>query len=161
TPWCALTINYCLVSSGFPGNDSLWALDFAKYGTKLSGPALGAIACKKRQGGGHVFLVVGRTPGGKIIGRGGNQSDMVCDQLFDPLEIVAYPWPRNASAYLPDRVGLDALPIVMPAAKEKRQIALPPPATEPASGKGTLPPPKDGAVKKIGAPAAGVSLIAL
>jgi hypothetical protein len=24
TPWCALAVNYCLVASGLPGNDSLW-----------------------------------------------------------------------------------------------------------------------------------------
>ena len=32
TPWCALAVNYCLVASGLPGDDSLWALDFARYG---------------------------------------------------------------------------------------------------------------------------------
>jgi uncharacterized protein (TIGR02594 family) len=61
TPWCALAVNYCLIASGLPGNDSLWALDFARYGKKLAGPAVGAIACKRRQRGGHVFLVFVRT----------------------------------------------------------------------------------------------------
>jgi uncharacterized protein (TIGR02594 family) len=61
TPWCALAVNYCLVASGLPGDDSLWALDFARYGTRLKGAAVGAIATKARDGGGHVFLVVGRT----------------------------------------------------------------------------------------------------
>ena len=93
-PWCALTVNYALIASGFPGNDSLWALDFRALRQRLRGPAVGAIASKKRQpSGGQVFIVVGRTKGGKLVGRGGNQSDMVCDQLFDPASIVAYTWP--------------------------------------------------------------------
>ena len=50
-PWCALTVNYVLIASGLPGNDSLWALDFAKYGKRLSGPAVGCIASQKRSWG--------------------------------------------------------------------------------------------------------------
>jgi uncharacterized protein (TIGR02594 family) len=94
TPWCALTVNYCLVASGLPSDDSLWALDFARYGNRLNGAALGAIATKKRDGGGHVFLVVGRTKEGRLVGRGGNQGDMVCDEVFDPSVITAFTWPR-------------------------------------------------------------------
>jgi uncharacterized protein (TIGR02594 family) len=71
TPWCALAVNYCLVASGLPGDDSLWALDFSRHGTRLEGAAVGAIATKTRDGGGHVFLVVGRTEDGRIVGRGG------------------------------------------------------------------------------------------
>ena len=56
TPWCALTVNYCLVASGLPGDDSHWALDFARYGNCLSGATLGAIAIKKRDGGGCAFV---------------------------------------------------------------------------------------------------------
>ena len=172
TPWCALAVNYCLVASGLPGNDSLWALDFARYGRRLAGPAIGAIACKKRQGGGHVFLVVGRTATGKLVGRGGNQADMVCDQEFDPSEIVAWRWPdapaspsavRDAGATqnapAPANIGLAALPIVTPATRERRTVALPPPLQAPAPGKGTVPPAK--AAKDAlgkGAPAAGIGL---
>ncbi len=39
---------------------------------------------RTRDGGGHVFLVVGRTKDGRLVGRGGNQRDMVCDEVFDP-----------------------------------------------------------------------------
>jgi len=135
-PWCALTVNYCLIASGLPGNDSLWALDFGSYGTRLPGAAEGAIACKKRSGGGHVFLVVGRTHDGKLVGRGGNQSDMVCDQLFDPLEIVAYSWPANYPK--PADIGFAKLPIVTPAPKAHKSIALPPPSKLPINAKGEV-----------------------
>lgn len=132
--WCAMAVNYCLIASGVPGNDSLWALDFAKYGVKLSGPAVGAIATKKRydssgkQVGGHVFFVVGKTKDGKIVGRGGNQSDTVCDEPFDPSVITGYNWPAGVPR--PASAGLASLPVVTPAPKVKRTLAaLPPPST--------------------------------
>lgn len=121
--WCALTVNWCLISSGQKGDDSLWALDFSKYGTRLAGPAVGAIATKKREGGGHVFIVVGKTAAGKIVGRGGNQSDMVCDEVFDPSVIVAYTWPKEYSQ--PKAVGMNTLPVVTPAPKTRRDVTLP------------------------------------
>lgn len=142
--WCALTVNYCLIASGLPGNDSLWALDFSKYGARLSGPAVGAIATMKRSSGGkvvggHVYLVVGKTRDGKIVGRGGNQSDMVCDQVFEPGTVVAYTWPANYAE--PAAVGLASLPVVTPAPKARRDLKLPPPTPLRAdeSGKGEVP----------------------
>jgi hypothetical protein len=69
----------------------------------VNGAAVGAIATKKRDGGGHVFLVVGRTNDGRLVGRGGNQSDMVCDEVFDPSVITAFTWPKNYFA--PAQVG--------------------------------------------------------
>jgi uncharacterized protein (TIGR02594 family) len=119
-PWCALAVNYALIAEGFPGNDSLWALDFRNYGTRLAGSARGAIATKKRQGGGHVFLVVGRTRDGEIIGRGGNQSDMVCDALFDPNELQ-YNWPPN---YPLPEIGIQKLPVPIPSTHTKRDVTL-------------------------------------
>jgi len=126
--WCALFVNYDLRAAGQPGNDSLWALDFANYGQKLSGPAVGAIACKKRSGGGHVFFVLGRDSAGRLVGIGGNQSDMVCDEVFDAESIVAYTWPKDYP--LPAKVGasmtdLSVLPIVTPAPKAHREVELP------------------------------------
>lgn len=127
--WCALFVNYVLVASGQPGNDSLWALDFANYGIKLPGPAVGAIACKKRSSGGHVFIVIGRDSAGRLVGIGGNQSDMVCDDAFDAEAVVAYTWPEDYAR--PAKVGasktdVSVLPVVTPAPREKRQdMALP------------------------------------
>jgi uncharacterized protein (TIGR02594 family) len=126
--WCALLVNYCLHAAGQPGDDSLLALDFASYGQKLSGPAVGAIASKKRTGGGHVFFVLGRSAGGRLVGVGGNQSDMVCEEEFDAEDIVAYTWPKDYP--LPAKVGasmtdVSALPITTPAPKAHRDVELP------------------------------------
>jgi len=119
-PWCALALNYSLIAEGFPGTGTLLALDFRKYGSRLAGPARGAIATKRRQGGGHVFLVAGRTLDGTIIGRGGNQSDMVCDAFFDPDELQ-YNWPPN---YPLPEVGIHKLPVLTPTAHMKRDVTL-------------------------------------
>lgn len=116
-PWCALIVNFVLIDTGFPGNDSLWALDFRKYGKKLSKPVVGAIATKKRSGGGHVFFVVGKTSDGRIIGRGGNQSDMVCDAPFLASELQ-YNWPTGVA--VPD----EPLPIVRSILKSRRPVTL-------------------------------------
>ncbi len=141
-PWCALTVNYCLISAGFPGDDSLWALDFAKYGRKLTGPAVGAIASQSRAGGGHVYLVVGRTANGLIVARGGNQSDMVCDTTFpasDPTR--TYTWPIGYP--LPTNPAFVNLPIVTPAPKVHKEIdSLPPVAVPSDAGKGIIPEPR-------------------
>jgi uncharacterized protein (TIGR02594 family) len=155
-PWCALAANYCLISAGLPGNDSLWALDFRKYGKPLAGPAVGAIATKTRAGGGHVFLVVGRTPSGLLVGRGGNQSDMMCDQIFDP-SVCRFNWPADFPA--PAHVTVAALPIVSPALKARKNVVLPPPSKLETSGKGEVVPPKIekpiGGAAGAGAAAAG------
>lgn len=109
--WCALTVNWCLVTTGLKGDDSLWALDVRKIGTKLSGPAVGAIASMARTGGGHTFLVRGRTAAGEIVGTGGNQSNMVCDDAFNPA-VLSYNWPAGVA--LPAKVGIGTLPVVTP-----------------------------------------------
>jgi uncharacterized protein (TIGR02594 family) len=156
TPWCALAVNYCLVASGLPGDDSLWALDFARYGTRLKGAAVGAIATKTRDGGGHVFLVVGRTKDGRLVGRGGNQRDMVCDEVFDPSAVTAFTWPKVYPQ--PAQVSFAVLPVVEPAPKAKREIVLPPPTKLELPAKGIVAPPK--ATKEIitkGVPAGGAA----
>lgn len=126
-PWCALAVGYVLHASGYPTTDSLLALSYTKYGRRLSGPAVGAIAAKKRDGGGHVFLVLGRDSAGRIVGIGGNQSDMVCDEEFDAEAIVSYTWPEDAP--LPSKVGsgmtdVSVLPIVAPTPKVRRDVVL-------------------------------------
>lgn len=118
-PWCQLFVQYCLFKSGQPHLDSLWALDSAKYGVKLKGAARGAVACKSRNGGGHTFFIVGRTASGLLVGRGGNQSDMVCDATFDPGIVVSYNWSTEWPA--PDETGFDSLPLVKPAPRSKHE----------------------------------------
>lgn len=118
-PWCKMYVEYCLRRHGLKMNDSLWALDVRKYGTKLSGPAVGAVASKTRSGGGHTFFVIGRDKAGHIIGVGGNQSDSVCRAPFNSSELK-YNWPDGYP--LPERIGFASLPIV-PSAKFSKSEA--------------------------------------
>lgn len=108
TAWCKLFTEYCLVSTGYRGIDSLWALDNRKVGTPLTGPAVGAIASKERTGGGHTFFVIGRTAAGQIVGVGGNQDDRVCRATYPPA-ILKYNWPDGAM--IPGKIGLTSLPL--------------------------------------------------
>lgn len=109
-PWCMLFQAHILAKAGQKSPDTLWALDMAKYGQKLSGPAVGALACMVRSGGGHVICVVGRDRNGNIVGVGGNQSDAVSVRSFPKDRIVSYNWPPTAA--LPTEVGFDKLPLV-------------------------------------------------
>ena len=106
TPWCAAFVGAVLKRSRHPGNGSLWALDYAKWGQALDDIAFGAVATKKRFNragklvGGHVFFVVG-WDGQHVYGLGGNQSDQVSITEFDRSDIVAYRWPSDTP--LPDQ----------------------------------------------------------
>jgi uncharacterized protein (TIGR02594 family) len=112
-PWCALTVSWSLITTGFlpVGKGSLAAIDFKKICQRIDGPAVGAIGVKARTGGNHVFIVRGRTASGQLVGTGGNQSDMVCDTTVDPT-VAWYGWPPGVEK--PARVGFETLPIVTP-----------------------------------------------
>jgi len=59
-PWCGLAIAYACHKAGVTVVDKpLWALSWAKWGTKVSEPMLGDILTFKRDGGGHVGIYVG------------------------------------------------------------------------------------------------------
>lgn len=112
-PWCALFANHILTKVGLKGTETLWALDFAgKWPcTRLAGPAVGAFAPMKRNGGGHIMVVVGRDQLGNIMGLGGNQSDAVTIAPFAVSRLnQGFYWPKGPS--LPQYVGIRSLPIV-------------------------------------------------
>lgn len=90
--WCAAFVGAMLHMAGLKNTGTLWALDYAKYGQPLKGPALGAIATKTRDGGGHVFFVVG-WDSSRVYGLGGNQSDQVSIVAFPRNLIHSYTWP--------------------------------------------------------------------
>lgn len=118
-PWCMLFVQYCLYKSGQPHLDSLWALDNADYGVRLAGPARGAIGTKTRNGGGHTFFIAGRSAGGMLVIRGGNQSDMVCDEEIDASQLHSVTWPEGQP--LPPAIGFSHLPIVKDAPRDRRE----------------------------------------
>jgi uncharacterized protein (TIGR02594 family) len=117
--WCKMFTEFCLMKNGLHGIDTLWALDNLKVGTKLSGPAVGALASKKRTGGGHTFIVAGRDAAGFIVGVGGNQGDRVSRATFKQNEIEGFNWPDGYP--LPIAIGFAKLPIVDSAPLSKRE----------------------------------------
>lgn len=59
-PWCGLAIAYAVHKAGLEVvAKPLWALNWAKFGTKVTTPMLGDILTFKRDGGGHVGIYVG------------------------------------------------------------------------------------------------------
>lgn len=120
TPWCAGWVSFCLAKAGEkPTSEPLWALSYSDTKrqpvVKLAGPAVGAIAVKTRNGGGHVTFVAGRTKGGALACCGGNQNDMVNVSPYAESVFVGFYWPKGAP--LPASTGLKNLPIVTTAGK--------------------------------------------
>lgn len=78
--WCGLFIAYVCkkvnLELPFTATQSLWALNWNKFGTKQKTAMLGDILTFKRNGGGHVGLYVGEDATCYHV-LGGNQSNMV------------------------------------------------------------------------------------
>lgn len=76
-PWCASFVGFCMLKAGYqlPKNPYR-ALSWLTFGVSAGKPVFGAIAVKKRKGGGHVTFVVGRK-GEYLYCLGGNQHDAV------------------------------------------------------------------------------------
>ena len=101
TPWCAAFVGAVLEEAGLPNTKSLLALSYAKYGKLLKAPIVGAIATKKRVGGGHVFFVAS-FDAKYVYGLGGNQDDQVSIARFPRSVINSYSWPEGVD--IPDHI---------------------------------------------------------
>lgn len=110
TPWCAGFVGGVLEECQLKSTRSGLALSYANYGVRLSGPAVGAIASMKRNGGGHVGIVAGKNKKGQILLVGGNQSNAVNVKAFPAERIIAYTWPTGVNR--PVNVGIKYLPIL-------------------------------------------------
>lgn len=115
TPWCAGWVSFCLSKAGEKCSTlPLWALSYSDTRgqpfVRLPGPALGAIAVKTRDGGGHVTFVAGRTRGGALACCGGNQGDEVNVSPYLESVFVGFFWPKAAP--LPALFGVGHLPVV-------------------------------------------------
>jgi uncharacterized protein (TIGR02594 family) len=114
-PWCALFANMVLTKVGIKGTETLWALDWATWGQKLPGPAVGAFAPMERrdQNGnkaGHIAIVVGCDQHGNLMCLGGNQDDAVNIKPFPAARPLSFRWPVEVSA--PALTGFGNLPLV-------------------------------------------------
>lgn len=92
--WCARFMNMVLKLSGHRGTGSDMARSFASYGTRVSGPQVGAIAVMGRRGGGHVGVVSGIDPKGNPIVVSGNHGRRVAESTYSRGRIYAYVMPN-------------------------------------------------------------------
>jgi len=92
--WCADFLNLVLRKSGMKGTSSSMANSFASYGTRLSGPKVGAIAVVARgKSAGHVGIVTGIDASGNPILISGNHNNTVAEASYSRGRIIAYVWP--------------------------------------------------------------------
>lgn len=97
--WCGAFMDLVLKKTGHAGGGNL-ASSYARYGTRVSGPQVGAIAVMGRRGGGHVGVVTGIDPNGNPIVLSGNTWNRstggrhtVAEQVYPRGRIYAYVMP--------------------------------------------------------------------
>jgi len=91
--WCGAFMDMVLRRTGHPGGGNL-AKAYARYGHRVSGPQVGAIAVMGRQGGGHVGIVTGLDPHGNPIIISGNHNHEVAESVYPRGRIFAYVLPN-------------------------------------------------------------------
>lgn len=92
--WCARFMNMVLQHTGHQGTGSDMASSFARYGTRVSGPQVGAIAVMGRRGGGHVGIITGIDAQGNPIMISGNNGNRVREAPVSRGRIYAYVMPN-------------------------------------------------------------------
>ena len=92
--WCARFMNMVLQHTGHQGTGSDMASSFTRYGTRVSGPQVGAIAVMGRRGGGHVGIITGIDARGNPIMISGNNGNRVREAPISRGRIYAYVMPN-------------------------------------------------------------------
>jgi uncharacterized protein (TIGR02594 family) len=92
--WCGAFMDMVLKNTGHRGGGNL-ALGYEHYGTRVSGPQVGAIAVLGRRGGGHVGVVSGVDPSGNPIIISGNHNHTVAESVYPRSRIAAYVVPNG------------------------------------------------------------------
>jgi uncharacterized protein (TIGR02594 family) len=87
--WCGKFLDMVLRRTGYRGGGNL-ALAYARYGHRLPGPQVGAIAVFTRRGGGHVGIVTGIDSNGNPVVISGNYNHRVAETTFPARLAVAY-----------------------------------------------------------------------
>jgi uncharacterized protein (TIGR02594 family) len=91
--WCGAFMDMVLKRTGHTGGGNL-ALGYEHYGTRVSGPQVGAIAVMGRHGGGHVGVVSGVDASGNPIIVSGNHNNTVAESVYPRSRIAAYVLPN-------------------------------------------------------------------
>ena len=97
--WCGAFMDLVLKRTGHAGGGNL-ASAYAHYGTRVSGPQVGAIAVMGRHGGGHVGVVSGIDANGNPIIISGNTRvgpgpHTTLEHVYPRGRIVAYVIPSS------------------------------------------------------------------
>jgi uncharacterized protein (TIGR02594 family) len=91
--WCGAFMDMVLKHTGHNGGGNL-ARAYAHYGTRVSGPQVGAIAVMARGDGGHVGVVSGIDSSGNPIVISGNHNNTVAESIYPRGRIIAYVMPN-------------------------------------------------------------------
>ena len=91
--WCGAFMDLVLKRTGHAGGGNL-ARAYARYGTRVSGPQIGAIAVMGRRGGGHVGVVSGIDANGNPVIISGNHNRRVAESVYPRGRITAYVMPN-------------------------------------------------------------------
>jgi uncharacterized protein (TIGR02594 family) len=91
--WCGAFMDMVLKQTGHNGGGNL-ARAYARYGTRVPGPQVGAIAVMSRKGGGHVGVVSGIDANGNPIIISGNHNHTVAETAYPRERITAYVIPN-------------------------------------------------------------------
>ncbi len=92
--WCGAFMDKVLRDSGYRGGGNL-ARGYLHYGTRVSGPQVGAIAVMGRRRGGHVGVVSGVDANGNPIVISGNHNHTVAESVYPRGRIIAYVMPNS------------------------------------------------------------------
>lgn len=92
--WCGNFMNFVLERTGHRPSPSNTALSFARYGRRVPGPVVGAIAVMHRRGGGHVGVVSGIDAHGNPVIISGNHNHRVEEAVYPRGRIAAYVVPN-------------------------------------------------------------------
>lgn len=92
--WCGAFMDMVLKHTGHAGGGNL-AVGYEHYGTRVSGPQVGAIAVMGRHGGGHVGVVSGVDANGNPIIVSGNHNHTVAESVYPRGRIAAYVVPNG------------------------------------------------------------------
>ena len=84
-----------LQREGYHGTGSDMANSFARYGQRISGPQVGAIAVMGRRGGGHVGIITGVDARGNPIMISGNNGNRVREAPVSRGRIYTYVMPTS------------------------------------------------------------------
>jgi uncharacterized protein (TIGR02594 family) len=88
--WCGAFMDLVLKKTGHAGGGNL-ARGYARYGTRVSGPQVGAIAVMNS----HVGVVSGIDPNGNPIIVSGNHNRTVAESVYPRSRITAYVMPGS------------------------------------------------------------------